>query len=192
MKFLKIALPKKIWALHLGHMRLEDAFYLLVVDEVRVLPGFIAKLERISSAQRLLMTLGKYSATLGPAGDPDFLYLGPGIGQKIAHELGQFPLGLIDEYQRKLKTTSDESIYMTRVESAILNLLWKNCFQAEELINQAKYIYDHWSFAHYIYGLLLGLRGDAGKAHFELYLALHREPYPEAKKRIERALKLVR
>ncbi len=174
-------------------MSLEDKFYLLVVDEVRAQPGMLAELETIRPARRVLQVLGKLGPLLGPTGAPDMAVNAAGVVPKVITALGPEPVDLETGLANWQASFDDlERNYMALARSALVHMLWRKTYQAEEAINRAKYRIDNWAFAHVVYGLLQGLRGDAGKAHFELYLAVHREPYPEARDRIERALDLVR
>ncbi len=174
-------------------MSLESRFYLLIVDEVRAQPGMLADLETLPPARKLLAVLGRLSPLLGPTGAPDLVVNAAGLGPKLQSDLGPKPVDLTETLTRWEGTFRDlDKNYVALCRTALVHLLWRDCVAAEEAINMAKYKMDNWALAHYVYGLLRGLQGDAGKAHFELYLAVHREPYPEARQRIERALDLVR
>jgi hypothetical protein len=174
-------------------MSLEDQFYLLIVDEVRAQPGMLAELETLHPTRKILQVFGTLGPLLGPTGAPELAVNAAGIAPKVINALGQEPVDLKPELERWQASRDElEQNYMTLGRSALVYMLWRNTFEAEEAINRAKYQRDNWAFAHYVYGLLRGLQGDAGKAHFELYLAVYREPFPEARARVERALDLVR
>jgi hypothetical protein len=173
-------------------MRLEDSFYLFVVDEIRAQPNMLAELSKLGPTKKVVSVLGKMAPVLGPVGQPE-LVINTALAPKVQHALGDPPVNLAETLTEwRQSATADAQRYATACRSALCLMIWRLCQQAEEAINIAKYQHDNWALAHYVYGLLRGLTGDAGKAHFELYLASHREPYPEAKARIERALDLVR
>lgn len=174
-------------------MSFEDKFYLLVVDEVRAQPGMLAELETINPTRRFFQVFGTIGPLLEPTGAPDMAVNAAGVVPKVIAALGPEPVDLEAELSNWQRSFEDlPRNYMALCRSALVYMLWRKTYQAEEAINRAKYRMDNWAFAHYVYGLLHGLKGDAGKAHFELYLAVHREPYPEARARIDRALDLVR
>ena len=174
-------------------MKIEDQFHLLIVDEVRAQPAMLKQLTKAAPTRNSASALAKLSPLLGPAGHPEFLVQSAGLAPKIAAALGLKPIGLqqiLERWQRD----SEQSVaahYEALCRGALTALLWRDLPAAEAMIQRAKFEQDEWAMAHYVYGLLFGLSGKAGKAHFELYLALHREPYPEARVRTERALSLV-
>lgn len=174
-------------------MSLEEKFYLLAIDEIRAQPGMLDQLREIMPARKIIKVLGGLAPVLGPVGHSDLLVNTPGLVRRIAEGLGPQPVDLEQELGGwEGRFGQDEENYSAHCRSALIYLAWKNCAAAENAINHAKFKRDNWALAHYVYGLLRGLQGDAGRAHFELYLALHREPFPEARERIGRALDLVR
>lgn len=174
-------------------MSLEEKFYLLIVDELRAQPGLIEELEGLGPGRRVAQVFGRMSPLLGPVGTPEIVVNAAGLVPRLVAALGEAPVDLTSELKRWTDEATDaHATYMTLARGALVQLLWRNFGAAEDAINLAKYQQDDWAFAHYVYGLSRGLEGDAGRAHFELYLALHREPFPEARERIDRALDLVR
>ncbi|MBW2736273.1 MAG: hypothetical protein JRH20_28125, partial [Deltaproteobacteria bacterium] len=166
---------------------------LLAIDELRAQPGMLKDLREIAPAQKIIKVLGEVAPVLGPVGHEDLLLNTAGLVRRLAQGLGPQPVDLEDGLTRWEQSLSDDdSNYAAHCRSAIVYLAWKNFTTAEAAINRAKFKHDNWALAHYVYGLLRGMQGDAGRAHFELYLAFHREPYPEGQARIKRALDLVR
>lgn len=51
--------------------------------------------------------------------------------------------------------------------------------------------HDEWARHHYLYGLLLGMGGDADRAMWELGMALSREPYEDGRIRVRQAMELL-
>ena len=88
-------------------------------------------------------------------------------------------------------STLSGSNYDSLCRSALLHLAWNDIKKAEDNVNIAKLNHDDRAFAHHVYGLLRGLQGDEAGARFELYLALQRETYEDAKRRIECALRVL-
>jgi len=88
-------------------------------------------------------------------------------------------------------STLSGSNYDSLCRSALLHLAWNDIKRAEDNVNIAKLNHDDRAFAHHVYGLLRGLQGDEAGARFELYLALQRETYEDAKRRIECALRVL-
>jgi len=178
-------------------MRVEEKFYLLVIDEFRAQPQLAEEVYAADLAD--LIDYGTRFAGIPidealeriarrePFGET------AGLGFKILHELGPEPEEPdVDLSRFHTEPSRQPEIYSQLCRLALINLLWKNFAAAQEKINQAKFMRDEWAFAHYALGLLRGLDGDLGRAHFELYLAVNREPLLGAKQRIERALSLVR
>jgi hypothetical protein len=170
-------------------MTVEEKFYILVMDEIRAQPGL---------TRELGFDLEGYAQTFcGCPLDQALTRLdqrGPcagGLGFTAVDKLGPQPAGAARGVGAIRHQQGDLS-YDGLCRGALLNLLWRDRARAEEKINLAKYLRDDWAFAHYLYGLLRGVDGDVGKAHFELYLAINRETFACAKQRIDRALSLVR
>ena len=173
-------------------MSVEEKFYLLVMDEVRAQPGLAEGLpfDLETHAQQFagcsLNDALKYLSHRKPCDG--------GLGFDVTATLGSPPQELSDglsAIQGRL-TMDLEQDYRLLCRQGLLNLIWRRRQGAEERINLAKYLKDEWAFAHFIYGLLRGLSGDLGRAHFELYLAINRETLVCARSRVERALELVR
>ena len=173
-------------------MTVEEKFYLLAMDEVRAQPDLVDELpfELESHAKRfagcsLDAALGRLKERKPCAG---------GHGFAAVAELPEPPPPLLRGLDTLHVGINEDppSSYAGLCRGALLNLLWLDYQRAEERINLAKYLHDEWAFAHYLYGLLRGIDGDVGKAHFELYLAVNREGLICARNRIDRALGLVR
>ena len=173
-------------------MSVEEKFYLLVMDEVRSQPGL---------AESLPFDLEGYAQGFAGCSLDEALERlddwKPGDGARgfgITSTLTPPPPELTDELDtlRGRLTLDLQEDYQLLCRQALLNLLWWQPRGAEERINLAKYLRDEWAFAHFVYGLLRGVSGNLGRAHFELYLALNREPLVCARARVERALDLVR
>ena len=173
-------------------MTVEEKFYLLAMDEVRSQPELADELpfELESHAARFagrpldeaLSRLGERKPCAG------------GLGFAAVAKLPEQPPPLLRGLDALRAGISEDptASYAALCRGALLNLLWLDYQRAEERINLAKYLHDEWAFAHYLYGLLRGIDGDVGKAHFELYLAVNREGLICARNRIDRALGLVR
>jgi len=173
-------------------MSVEEKFYLLVLDEIRSQPDL---------GTTLPVDLGDFALKFaGCPLDEALERLGErqpcagGEGFKALPALGPLPptLDLDPGALRERLSLNLEQDYQLLCREALLNLLWQNRRNAEERINLAKYLRDEWAFAHFVYGLLRGVAGNLGRAHFELYLAINRETFVCARARVERALDLVR
>jgi len=175
-------------------MHVEEKFYLLVIDEFRAQPGLSEEINVLDLQDYGARFAGmQLDQALDQIARREPLGVTKGAGFKILHELGPEP----QEQPIKVDDIGIDSALMPAVyeqlcRQALINLLWKNFSAALEKINLAKYVRDEWAFAHYALGLLRGLDGELGRAHFELYLAMNREPLLGARQRIERALGLVR
>src|SRR5262249_20849089 len=85
---------------------------------------------------------------------------------------------------------SSSAYYAALCCSGLLFLLALDCQGCKDRLDRARQYQTDWAFAHHLYGLLHGLRGDAAGAREELALALRHETYREARRRIERAVRL--
>lgn len=175
-------------------MNVEEKFYLLVIDEFRSQPQLAEEIHTVD-----LVDYGTRFAGVHLDEALDLIARGErstvdGLGFSILHELGPEPEEppLEGLEVSRVPGRGQAELYGQLCRHALVHLLWKNFAAALDKINQAKYMRDEWAFAHYALGLLRGLDGDLGRAHFELYLAVNREPLFGAKQRIERALGLVR
>jgi hypothetical protein len=173
-------------------MSVEEKFYLLVLDEVRAQPDLVTSLP---------LDLESYARKFAGCSLDEAIErlderqpCGGGDGFEALSLLGELPtsLGLDLSALRERLTMDLEQDYHLLCREALLNLLWQNRHNAEQRINLAKYLRDEWAFAHFVYGLLRGVAGNLGRAHFELYLAINRETFACARARVERALDLVR
>jgi len=175
-----------------GTMIIEEKFYLLVLDEVRSQPDLAQSLPVDIEALALQCAGCSLDTALGR------LHQRPpcegGRGFEAVHSLAPPPAHLTtssEELERSLGTLLPAN-YEKVCRDALACLVWLDFKHAEERINLAKFLKDEWAFAHFLYGLLRGLDGEMGKAHFELYLAINRETYISARQRVDRALSLVR
>jgi hypothetical protein len=173
-------------------MTVEEKFYLVLMDEIRSQPDLVDDLpfELESHAELfagcpLDVAINRLQKRRPCAGG-----LGFGAVAKLPPQPAELVRGL--EELRSQIGEDQLTSYTALCRAALLNLLWRDFQQAEQRINLAKYLRDEWAFAHFIYGLLRGIDGDVGKAHFELYLAVNREGLICARNRIDRALGLVR
>lgn len=173
-------------------MTVEEKFYLLVLDEVRIQPNLAAQLpfDLEQHAERFA------GCTLDVALERLFERqpCASGLGFAAVKQMKPAPASLATPPERARASLGNDlqQDYESLCHGALLNLLWLDYTRAEEKINLAKYLKDEWAFAHFLYGLLRGVVGDVGKAHFELYLSINREALTCARQRIDRALSLVR
>ena len=175
-------------------MNVEEKFYLLVIDEFRAQPQLKDETHAVDLADYGSRFAGiNIDDALDCIARREPLSDTSGLGFKILHELGPEPQEPdVDLLRFRTDPSLQPETYSKLCSLALVNLLWKNFSAAQEKINLAKFVRDEWASAHYALGLLRGLDGDLGRAHFELYLAVNREPLLGAKQRIERALSLVR
>lgn len=173
-------------------MTVEEKFYLLAMDEVRAQPDLVDELPfeleshaKLFAGRPLDAALDRLDERKPCAG---------GLGFAAVAKLPERPPALLRDLDALREGIREDSLgsYANLCRGALLNLLWLDYQRAEERINLAKYLHDEWAFAHYLYGLLRGIDGEVGKAHFELYLAVNREGLICARNRIDRALSLVR
>src|SRR5262249_17511216 len=85
---------------------------------------------------------------------------------------------------------SSRDYYAALCCSGLLFLLELDFPGCKDRLDRARQYQTDWAFAHHLYGLLHGLRGDSAGACEELALALRHETYREARRRIERAVRL--
>ena len=173
-------------------MKVEEKFYLLAMDEVRQQPGLAEELpfdlerhaERFAGCPLdiAIERLGERRPCANGLGFAVIDELKP-VPARLTHDAAQLGAGLGEDLHKS---------YNQLCRGALLHLLWRDFARAQEHINLAKYLKDAWAFAHFLYGLLRGIDGEVGKAHFELYLAVNREGLICARHRIDRALALVR
>lgn len=173
-------------------MTAEKKFYLLVIDEVREQPGLVDELPFELEHHARLFAGQPLDAALARLHERRLCESGQGFA--TIDRLPPPPPLLVQSLEQLKAGLGDDLLagYMALCRGALLNLLWRDFVRAEERINLAKYLRDEWAFAHFIFGLLRGIDGELGKAHFELYLAVNREGLSGARARIERALDLVR
>lgn len=173
-------------------MTVEEKFYLLTLDEVRQQPGLAEELPFDLEQHAERFTGRRLDVAIDQLDRPRPCASGLGFGALA--KLPPQPPPLVEELDA-LRARMDEDprqSYDRLCRTALLNLLWRDFARAEARINLAKFLRDRWAFAHFLYGLLRGIDGEAGKAHFELYLAVNREGLLCARQRIDRALDLVR
>lgn len=116
---------------------------------------------------------------------------------QISEELAEALTTLLSKRWRKkplylLKTTTrllegaetEEEKYLRFCDSAICQTIAGDADQAEACLLEAAAIDDQRPLHHHIYALLHGLRGESGKALFELHLAIERGPEEETLPRI--------
>jgi hypothetical protein len=172
-------------------MPLFEAFYILVLDEIRAQPNLETELrwlettldisEKVIDVLIEILDQGDWQLKLAATGFKGLKRFNLPIASFARH------LGDWHSWKIKDKTANYESL----CRSALLNLAWKKIDIAEGKVNDAKLIYDDWAFAHHVYGLLRGLQENRDSARFELGLALQREPSDLVKHRIERAIRLL-
>jgi len=174
-------------------MTVEQKFYLLILDEVRSQPTLLDELpfdleqhaERFAGCPldvALERLTERQPCTRSSLGFDSVKQLKPQPPRNCT------PIPAL----RDRLPEDVQQDYTVLCRNALLNLVWLDLGGAEEKINLAKYLNDAWAFAHFLYGMLRGVDGEVGKAHFELYLAINRENLICAQQRIERALSLVR
>jgi hypothetical protein len=176
-----------------NRLKLEEKFYILIIEEVRAQPGLgeLVPLDLDTYGESFAGMPLQAAITAIDAGQP--ISSSEALSFAALDQLGP-PRGhlVLDGYRVETDPERRDEAYRLLCQHALLDLLWNDVPAAEEKVNLAKYFRDDWAFAHFLYGLLRGLTGAVGHAHFELYLATHRETLPGARQRIERALRLVR
>jgi len=173
-------------------MTVEEKFYLVLMDEIRSQPGLADNLPFELEAHAKLFAGCSLDQAVGRLQERK--PCAKGLGFAAVAKLPPPPPKLVQDLDQLRSSIGEDQLtsYADLCRGALLNLLWRDFLHAEERINLAKYLRDEWAFAHFIYGLLRGIDGDVGKAHFELYLAVNREGLICARQRIDRALSLVR
>lgn len=172
-------------------MPLFEAFYILVLDEIRAQPNLETELRWLETTLGIsenvidvlieILDRGDWQLKIASTGLKGLKQLNLPVASFTRH------FGDCHSWKFKDKTANYESL----CRSALLNLAWEKFDIAEGKVNDAKFIYDDWAFAHHVYGLLRGLQENRDGARFELVLALQREPSNIVKHRIERAIRLL-
>ena len=175
-------------------MGLRDAFYALVLDEVRCQPDLASELGGNELGGVALAAFGHGLESIcerierSHTGLPRGVITGPGFG--VIRSLLPPPASLFRPVAEVLSMVFGSN-YDALCRSALLHLFWGQLDAAERKVNVAKNNHDGRAFAHHIYGLLRGLQEDREGARFELSLARAREGFESARSRINRAAQLV-
>ncbi len=172
-------------------MLLAEKFYILVLDEIRNQPNLSNEWQSMKKAINIADTSLDILVETLKSGNLHHKLFAAGI-QAIRDSnppLACFARDLGDWHSWKFKDKTAN--YESLCRSALLNLSCQQLDKAETKINEAKFIYDDWAYAHHLYGLLRGFQENREGACFELNLALERESSNVVKQRIERAISLL-
>jgi hypothetical protein len=175
-------------------MSLRDAFYALVLDEIRCQPGLAGELGGNELAGVALAAFGHglqwvcEQIEQAHTGLPRTVITGPGFD--VVRSLLPPPASLLRPVAEVLSIAFGSN-YDALCRSALLHLFWGQLDAAERKVNLAKHDQDGRAFAHHVYGLLRGLQQDREGARFELGLALAREGFEGPRQRVRRAMQLV-
>jgi hypothetical protein len=178
---------------HTGSDLLRPAFYALVHYEIESQPHILDKKGQ-EIAEEFADNVFRAPLSLVV----DRVKRGLGLPQAFVNSDATSTLerGPLDSRKFDLHWTSFRSRFVgsnydVLCSNALVFLARNNIAMAEKEVNIAKLNHDDRAFAHHVYGLLRGLQGDEAGARFELYLALQRETYEDAKRRIECALRVL-
>jgi hypothetical protein len=175
-------------------MLLRDAFYALVLDEIRCQPNLSGELGGNELGGVALTAFGHGLEWIcerverAHTGLPQAVITGPGFG--IIRSLLPPPASLFRPVAEMLSMWLGSN-YDALCRSALLHLFWGQLDAAERKVNVAKNNHDDRAFAHHVYGLLRGLQEDREGARCELGLAQAREGFEAARHRIDRAMQLL-
>lgn len=172
-------------------MPIFEAFYILVLDEIRAQPHLENELKWLESTLGISEKVIDVLIEILDSGDWQLKLAAAGFKglKQFNLPVASFARHFGDWHAWKFK--DKRANYESLCRSALLNLAWKRIDIAEVKINEAKFIYDDWAFAHHVYGLLRGLQENTDGARFELGLALQRECSENVKHRLERAIRLL-
>lgn len=179
--------------LPLRRITVQEAFYLLVLDEIRNQPELEKELgKNITDTAQLFCGSG-LNVVLREL-DKGQLPAMEGTGFNEIQDSYKLILfkGAREFFYEPISTLQGKEVnYTTLCRTALLFLYYYQLGKAEEKINLAKYNKDDWAYAYHVCGLLRGLQKDFDGAYFELGFAQKQEKFDEPKNRIARALRLV-
>lgn len=172
-------------------MPIFDAFYILVLDEIKSQPNLQEELRLLETALGISEKIIDVLIEIIDSRDWQLKLAAAGFKglKQLNFPVASFARNFGDWHSWKFK--DKRANYESLCRSALLNLAWQKFDIAEVKINEAKFIYDDWAFAHHVYGLLRGLQENTNGARFELGLALQRESSDIVKQRLERAIRLL-
>lgn len=176
-------------------MTLREAFYILVLEEIRSQPGLSESLGNNDLDQVISQAFGhsldylKCRIDHTRNGPPDTVVKGQGLEilPLLTPPSNQFLRPLIELYHRIVGVD-----YQEECRSALLDLFWGKTEAAERRARRAITQNARLAFGHHVLGLTLGMAEDVYNAKRELQLASELEGYESVKKRIQRALRLVK
>jgi len=177
----------------LRRISLQEAFYLLVLHEIRNQPELENELGK-SIADTAQIFCGHGLNAVLREFDRGQLIMMEGTGFKgIQDKAKPILIKPLREffYEPISMMWGKSANYITLCRTALIFLYYCRLGEAEKKISLATSNKDDWAYAHHVYGLLKGLQKDFAGARFEFEIAQNQEKINEPKNRIERALRLV-